>query len=65
MDSSKTQSKYLENKILFFCQIKKIIRYKYMDFQGYNVAKNNFLAEVTFKKYRRPRAYKSIVLAKY
>ena len=36
-----------------------------MDFQGYNVAKNNFLAEVTFKKYRRPRAYKSIVLAKY
>ena len=27
-----------------------------MDFKGYNAARNNFIAEVTFKKYRRQRA---------
>ena len=65
MDSSKTQSKYLENKILFFCQIKTFIRCKYKDFKCYTVAKNNFLAEVTIKKYRHHRAHKCIVLAKH
>ena len=39
---TKTQKfRYLESETLFFLQIKK--------FKGYFIAKNNFVAEVTFK----------------
>ena len=42
----KTQnSRYLENNTLFFLQIKKI---HYLHIKGYFMAKNSFIAEVTF-----------------
>ena len=45
MDFTKTQkTRYLENKTLFFLQITKFINYT----KGYLMAKNTFVAEVTF-----------------
>ena len=52
VDFTKTQrSRYLENEILFFLQIKKLLLF----IKGHFVAKNSFVAEVTFK-------YHSLVL---
>ena len=52
VDFIKTQkSKYLENKTLFFLQIKKTLLYNYtsIHIKGYFIVKNSFVAEVTFK----------------
>ena len=44
---TKTQKcRYLENETLFFLQIKKIYE---LHIEGYFVAENNFVADVTFK----------------
>ena len=49
-DSSKTQkTKYLEKKTIFFLQIKK--NYS-LYIKSYNIAKKNFIAEVTVKFHR-------------
>ena len=51
MDFTKTQkSRYLENEALFFHQIKKFISYTLKHIKGYFIAKNSFVAEVTFKR---------------
>ena len=48
VDFTKTQkSRFLENEILSFLQIKKFINYI---LQGYFTAKNGFLVEVIFKE---------------
>ena len=48
-DFTKSQKpRYLENETLFFLQINKIHS---LHMKGYFIAKNNFVAEVTFKKY--------------
>ena len=45
-DFTKTQkSRYLENETYFFLQIKKIHK---LHIKGYFMAKNSFVAEVTF-----------------
>ena len=49
VDFTKTQvSQYLENETLFFLQIKNFINYIHI--KGYFMAKNSFVAEVTFKE---------------
>ena len=48
MDFTKTQkSRYIENETLFFLHIKKIHQ---SNIEGSFIAKNSFVAEVTFKK---------------
>ena len=48
VDFTKTRkSRYLEKETLFFLQIKKFINYTSR--AGYFIAKNSFVAEVTFK----------------
>ena len=50
VDFIKTQkSRYLENKTLFFLQIKK----HKLHIKGYFIAKSSFVAEVTFKNNRQ------------
>ena len=40
------KSRYLENKTLFFLQVKKFNNY--ISIKGYFIAKNNLVPEVTF-----------------
>ena len=50
VDFTKTQKpRYLENETLFFLQIKKFINY----ITGYFIAKNSFVAEVTFNLFKK------------
>ena len=50
VDFTKTQkSRYLENETLFFLQIKRLFNYSSAQIKCYFMAKNSFVAEVTFK----------------
>ena len=50
------KSRYLENKTLFFLQIKKD---NLLHIKGYFTAKNSFAVEVTFKEYFKVKLEKS------